>query len=216
MPVYYLFVKSFRNKKFFKNFACPALCVVYNGLMKTMPIDPVAEYPKVEKMLLKLVWKFTEEYPISFEEALSEAYNAFVKACYTYKPERGTKFSSWCYFVVWGNLKTAIMKRTEDPLVFVEINEDLMGAAPPEIAPCLEVVDLLSPNARRLVELILDPPPPIRGKAMAPSRLAKRVRDYMIRQGISRKAVEEAFKEVQQALRAFWNETEAVPVGGSC
>jgi len=181
--------------------------------MKTK-IDPATEHPKVQNMLFKLVWKFSQEYPISFEDALSEANFAFVKACYDYDPSRGSKFSSWCYFSVWTHLKTVVMKRTTDPLVCVEINDDLLGAAPPEVAPSLEVIELLSPNARRLVELILEPPPPIRGQQVTPRQLVKRIKDYMITQGLSKKAVEEAFKEAQQTLRAFWNETKTIPVGG--
>ena len=65
-----------------------------------------------------------------------------MKACNNYRPRKGMKFSSWCYLVTWGYLKSHIMRRAKDPLCFVEIDENLLGAAPKEISTkSLEILE---------------------------------------------------------------------------
>ena len=88
-------------------------------------IDPQIEFPKVEKMLCSLAWKVAQACPVTFEESRSEAYLAFMLACQTYDSRRGSKFSSWCYFKVWTSLRSWITKRTRDPLICTEMNDEL-------------------------------------------------------------------------------------------
>lgn len=106
-------------------------------------IDPIVEFPKVEKMLYALAWKFSKAHRLPFEDTRSEAYAGFMKACNNFRPNKGMKFSSWCYFVTWGYLKSWIMKRAADPLCFMEINEELVGAEP----------DVTSDKVHRLLSL---------------------------------------------------------------
>jgi len=93
-------------------------------------IDPIAVFPTVEKMLYNLAWKFSRTYGLPFDDMRSEAYAGFMKACNNYRPKKGMKFSSWCHLVVWGFLKSHIMKRASDPHCFMEIEENLLGPAP--------------------------------------------------------------------------------------
>lgn len=93
-----------------------------------MPIEnPSDVFPQVEKLVYGLAWNFSRRYNIPFEDTRSEASVAFMKACRNYKEGKGMKFSSWCHLVVWGGLKSYVMRRAEDRLVFVEINDDLLG-----------------------------------------------------------------------------------------
>jgi hypothetical protein len=93
-------------------------------------IDPIEVFPTVEKMLYKLAWKFSQSHRLPFEDMRSEAYAGFMKACNNYQPKKGMKFSSWCYLVTWGFLQSHIMKRASDRLCFMELDENLTGAAP--------------------------------------------------------------------------------------
>jgi len=120
----------------------------------TPTIDPDVALPQVEKMIFSLAWKTAQTYPVPFEEAKSEAYYAFVRACHDYRPNKGTKFSSWCYFWVWTRLKDMVMARSKDPHVFVEIDDDLCGGEAPEIS----LVKDLPSDARELFSLLCGAP----------------------------------------------------------
>ncbi len=120
-------------------------------------IDPTEALPSVNKMLYDLAWKArNSRFP--FEEAISEAYWAFVQACYSYDPHRGAKFTTWCYFKTWTHLKTVVTKKTRDPLVFTEMKEELVGAAPANKRDFLDMVEDLSSDAREIISLLLDAP----------------------------------------------------------
>ena len=105
-------------------------------------VDPIEVFPTVEKMLYSLAWKFSRTHRLPFEDMKSEAYAGFMKACNNYQRKKGMKFSSWCYLVTWGFLKSHIMKRAADPHRFCEIEENLLGPAPtPANARLLAMID---------------------------------------------------------------------------
>lgn len=113
-------------------------------------INPKREFPKVEKMLYKLAWDFSKRYGMPFEEARSEAYAGYMKACNNFQEGKGSQFSSWCYMVTWGYLKSFIMHRASDRLVFMEPNEKTSGSYTGSGAlnlKTLTLVEALSPNA---------------------------------------------------------------------
>ena len=115
------------------------------------------EFIEVEKILLKLAWKYAQTYPVTFEEARAEAYYHFVKKAPKYRPGP-TKFTTWIYFAVGMQLKTWVMGRAKDPHVFIEMNDDLCGEAPPEVSEALELVRELPGDARELVSLLCEAP----------------------------------------------------------
>jgi len=173
----------------------------------TTPIDPATEFPKVEKMLYTLAWRTANTYPVSFEEARSEACYAFMRACQDYKSERGQKFSSWAYYWAWTKLKDLVIARSKDPLTFIEIEEDLLGEAPPERAESLDLLEELSEDAREIVEMILETPEELIGVVMTPRRLLHRVKDYMVaRKGKSRNQVNLAVDEITIKFRQAWRQ----------
>lgn len=163
---------------------------------KTNNIDPEVEFPKVEKMLYALAWKYAKTYPVTFEEARSEVFFAFMRACGDFKPERGMKFSSWCYTWAWQHLKTWVTKRTVDPLEFVEIKEELLGEAPPERSDLLDLASELSGDAQEIVNLLIEIPEEFHGVSMTAKQLMKRVKDYLVRKGRNRQHVDRAHQEI--------------------
>lgn len=172
--------------------------------MNHMPIDPEVEFPKVQKMIYGLAWRTSQAYPISYDECLSEAYMAFMRACGDYQPKRGTKFSSWVYFWVWTKLKDLVMKRSKEPLEFVDINEELVGAAPPVQIESLELIDDLSSDAKEIISLLIETPRELLGMAMTPKQLMSKVKGHMIKKGRNPKQVEKAHKELCNRFQEAW------------
>jgi len=170
-------------------------------------VDPIVEFPKVEKILYKVAWNFSQNYPITFEECKSEAYYAFMKACEDYKPERGQKFSSWAYYWAWCKLKDLVMRRSAEPLDFMEINEELLGAAPPAQIESLELIDDLSADAKEIISLLVESPAELisLGAPMTAKQLMKKVKEYLVEEcGKDKKVVEAAHKELQTRFQTAW------------
>jgi len=167
-------------------------------------VNPEEEFPKVEKMLYNLAWKFTNTYPIDFEEAKREAYYAFVRACYDYNPARETKFSSWAYTWVWCHLKTLITKRTTDPLTFIEVKEEIFGEAAPERSPTLDMIDDLSEDAKEIIGLLLETPGELIGSKMTPRQFLYKVKEILVRGGKPKERVDKAHKEICEKFQAAW------------
>jgi uncharacterized protein YihD (DUF1040 family) len=94
-------------------------------------IDPVREFPKVERMLYAAAHAAkNKRFPI--EEAITEAFWAYMECCRSYQFDKGMKFSSYVFFRVNYHLKTHITKKVKDAqkIVLMEINDDLLGESP--------------------------------------------------------------------------------------
>jgi len=156
-------------------------------------------------MLYSLAWRCANTYPVPFDEAKSEAYYAFMRACNDFNPSRGAKFSSWCYFWVWTHLKTFVTKRTVDPLTFMDINEELVGAAPPQRSESMEMIEDLSADAKEIISLLIETPAEILGGCPVPAKqLLNKVKKYLVEQGKDRRAVERAQQEITLRFREAW------------
>lgn len=181
-----------------------------NTMNPVLPVvDPDTAFPQVEKMIYDLCWKFSGTYPITFEECKSEAYYAFVKSCYDFKPERKMKFSTWCYYWVWCKLKDLVTFRSKDPMCFVEMNDDhvsLFGEAPPQRSESLEMIDDLSDDAKEIINLLIETPAEILGGASIPAKqLLVRVKRYLEEHaGRSRKDLDKAHREIELRFREQW------------
>lgn len=113
----------------------------------------MAVFNQVQPMLYKIAWRYSQLYPVTFEEAKSEAYWCFLKACRIYRAGRRNKFSSWCYFVVTMQMKSWIMRESKRSakIVYFETAESL-----PEVAVEASVVPPLrsSGSARHCGQII--------------------------------------------------------------
>lgn len=121
---------------------------------KPYAVDPETALPEVQDMIYSLCHRFTRTYPLDWDDALSEAYVAFLGACRTFNPEKENKFSTWCYYWIWCNLKTMVMKNSSLP-VFIEVKEEICGM---EETPIGSVVEGLSAEAQEMVSLIIETP----------------------------------------------------------
>ena len=162
-------------------------------------------YKTVEKIVHKLAWDTAQRYPISYEESLSEAHLAFMKAVQSYNPERGTQFSSWCYFTVWTHLKDVVMKRSKERVFFIpEVTEEMAGEAPPTEAPSVQLAKELGEDAKLLVEMLLETPEELIGRPLTPKRLLTEVKKILHSKGWSWNRINDTVNQITTALRAAW------------
>jgi len=178
-------------------------------------IDPVAVFPKVEKMIYSQAWKFAKKYPITFEEAKAEAYYGFIRACYKFEG-RGSKFSSWCYFIVWVTLKDLITARAKDPMIPVDPMphteaerrdvEELMGTVSEEGIKFKEeiedTVSDLSTEAKEMLGLLLEPPAELlEGDRPTPKQLLSRVKKHLLAKGRAKAQLKVAYAELEERIK---------------
>ena len=185
-------------------------------------VDPDKMLPKVEKIIYLQAWKFVAEYPISFEDAKAEAYWAFVRACYSFDPNRGATFPTWCFFKVWCRLKDLIMKRSGDPhvcmtdlrpwqkweLAQLRLEEDL-EEAPQETERFMQKVEdwtfELPTESKQLLDSVLSPPPELLdGKRPTAKQLMGRAKRLLMSNGAEKDQVKAAHLELEMCLKEAW------------
>jgi len=173
-------------------------------------IVPEEVLPSVEKMLHAMSWRYAKAYPVPYEECLSESYAAFMYACERFRPGKLTKFSSYCYFIVSCKLKDLVTSRTKDPLVFVEIDDDLCGAAPPppEFKKQVEgVLKEVSADAACILDMLLETPMELlRGPMLDEAQIVERVYQHLRRTvGLDPTYFRRAMEELSQHLNRVWS-----------
>lgn len=171
-------------------------------------VDPEVEYPNVEKMINKLAWAATQRYGIPFEETRSEAVFGFMKACRRFKPDRNSKFSSYCYFCITCRLRSLGMGEAEQ-MPTVEVNEEILGEAPPIKSPFMDflegVSESLSSDAKEILSLLLEAPKELADEVTTtPKGLLRKVRKHLQRQGKNRESLDAAQEELHSMFRTVW------------
>jgi hypothetical protein len=171
-----------------------------------MNIDPATMLPEVEKMLHQRAWRTAQTTMVPYEEALSECHNSFMNACRLYKPDKGQKFSSYCYFVVAMEMKSLITRRTNDPLPkSEEIQEELVGEAPAERWHGLELLEDLSGDAKEILRLLLETPGELLGgKPSEPGQLYQKVKWHLRDKGGTLEEFLHADTEIRSRLQEAW------------
>lgn len=144
-------------------------------------VNPSVEFPKVEKMLYNLAWKFHAQYPLlAFEEAKSQAYWGFMEACRMYKEGHKTKFLTFCYQIVWYKLKDLVMSGSSDRLVLSEMDDDLCGEVAPAVSNVRDLIADLPQDAHTIVEMLLETPAELIGLSMTPKQFLTKVKAYLV------------------------------------
>lgn len=167
-------------------------------------IDPIAEFPKVEKIIYNLAHRFSNTYPISYDECLSEGNMAYMKACADYNAARGQKFSSWVYYWVWCKLKDLVINRSKNKIEFVEANEETLGMAPPAVSNHHELIEDLSQDAKEIISLLTETPSELIGMSMTPKQFMKKVKEYLVKMGRDKAQVNRAHEELRVRFNEVW------------
>ncbi len=156
-----------------------------------------------ERLLSGLAWKTAQRYGLEFNEVLSEAHWSFMKACDQFEPKRGTKFTTFLTMRTSWDLTRWITNRAKIP-VSVQINEEIVEFAPEVYSESLEASDLLSPNAKRLVHLILNPPKAVALRAPTAKQLLRAAKEELIKEGLTPRQAMEAHLEAREFFRSMW------------
>lgn len=149
-------------------------------------ISPSRVFPKVEKMLYRLAWEKRNRF-FTFEEARSEAYYAFMKACETYDPTRGMKITSWVWYRVSRQLHKYVARQAEkihpeitDPFVL----NGYIESRPQSTSRIWSGIQEMSGDAREMVDLLVNSPAEIQAQFTpehppTPKQLLKMVREHL-------------------------------------
>ena len=164
-----------------------------------MSSELVMQYPKYQSLVHKTILSVHASIGGDIEEMFSMAGTLYMQACQTYKPERGV-FPSHVRKVTWDD--TYALRRTEirrDQRMDREV--DLLTVpAKPAGFDLAEFTSSLSDEARRLLDLALDPPDDVmRTKEGLPKQnslfaCAKRLFGWTAEQ------IAETVSEIQSAL----------------
>lgn len=166
--------------------------------------------PYVHDTLRKLAWDVAKRTPLSFEEALSEAYWLYIKACGHWEPGHGASFNTWIYCYVSLNLRAMIAKKTKDAdrLALIEINDEILpGKEDPQNEFANHIMQLVSEDARHIIGMLIDTPAELyQEMAEIPKtghQLLRCVTSYMQKAGWSRNRLEKAKREIREQVCAL-------------
>lgn len=173
-------------------------------MKREMTVDPILMFPTVEKLIYDLAWKFCSKYPITFDDAKSQAYWGFMRACMKYQPDRGASFTTLCYLCVYRNLQNLIRDRASDPLIVTDTIEDA-GMAPAAQSPCVEMLGDLPEDARTLVHLLLEAPSEMLHSVSTPNQLLQGAKRYLVAHaGFTKQRVRTAERDARVAFQTMW------------
>ena len=163
-----------------------------------------ALYPTVRDMIHKITWNFYITYGGEYDDWLGLAHEGFMKACQTYDPSRGMKFSSWCYYCLWTTLKDAQMKKARESLIFVPEEEAPEGSYRQPVGWRLDLEEIrkkLIPEAEKILDYIIDIPEEIRAHATKPPVLIKKIKSFLKeKEGWREEQWERGMRNLKEAL----------------
>lgn len=160
------------------------------------------ELAGVTDMLRKHAWTFHYLTGIPFEELMGEAYLGFMQACEKFVKGHG-KFSTWCYTKVSCHLRFYIRAKFKDRLWLAEevletIPDRTQNPSVAFRASLAEQTKDLSPEAQRMIQLILDTPVP--DGELKPREFLKSVCQELAYEGYDATHTGIMIHEIKQAL----------------
>lgn len=172
-------------------------------------LDLHETYTSVEKLIYKQAWFQAQRWDISFDEALSECNDAFMRAFYKrYDDRRGMKFSTLLQMLIQFRFRTIQHRKNkaEKGIIFVELEEELVGSVPVNPAEVFsEKVEGLTADGREILRLLLETPGELKG-IVKPEVLLRHAEIYLRKQGVtSSKHIKEACEEVRSVFAQVWS-----------
>lgn len=172
--------------------------------------DAVNEtFGDVEKLVYDTAHKFRKRYGGEIQELISEANELFMDAYKAFTPGRAA-FSTWCRFKVWHGLLESLRRQITRNSRFRDYGEDgLKLLEAPEGFNLSRFLNELSPDARLVTSLVIDPPPNVRlsivernTKIRNPrNNLRESVWEHLTDLGWEENRIGRAFLEVTNALK---------------
>lgn len=178
----------------------------------TLRQDALTEtYNDVQNLIRNIVWSFIKKYGGEFDEYLPEANYQFIRAYDYFEEGKGTKFSTFLYYVIWRRLISFHkylhqLNSFETKIDYLE-ETDFYGAAKPSFLCLLEE---LGNDARVIADLLLYPTEAfdedVLSKGYKPrteasrARVRKRISSHLQSLGWTIDQIREAFREIGDIL----------------
>lgn len=145
----------------------------------------------------------------TFEELMAQANYEFVKSCSSFEPGRGTKYSSWCRWVVHKGLlehqRTILRRHKQCQVTVMDMSEDDTVGSSDSTFDLVAFKDELTNDAQYVTELTLNPPKSLctvlretSGRSARSTRNG--IRQYLYGMGWSKSRVDAAFDEIATTL----------------
>ena len=165
-------------------------------------LSPDDRFREVERFVYKLAWGFRRKYGIPFDEAKSEAFVGYMAAVESY--DGSTKFITWVGEKVKRYLQTYVRnKACERKAVELDLTR-IPDREPPALFDPDELRRQLQPDARELIDLVLDAPVPILATLAelgeTPANYRYALRSWLTDCGWAAGRVAQAFSDVKEAL----------------
>ena len=116
-----------------------------------------SSYEDFHLLVFYITHSFATRFDIPFDDLISEAHVAFVKAFDSYDPSHGTKVSSWIYHEVWTGLMSFMRKELRHRNLEELTDQTPMGFTT-QSTFLLDLQDDLGRDARALMEILLSGP----------------------------------------------------------
>jgi hypothetical protein len=166
-----------------------------------------ADYSAFKDLIYYLANKFFRSYGGEFDEIESEANYAFVLACQSHDPNRGS-LSTWAHSCIWGRLRSARYLKIRESQRLVDYKDEIHSPEQGAVSYfMMDLRNIVSENAREVVDLVLDMPEDVaqmsieRGRG--PSTVRRSLYKYLTKQvGWSERQVRGTFDEIREALKS--------------
>lgn len=179
--------------------------------VSSKPVSVEDGYEMVRDLIFYNVHKFTRMYGVEFDELIGDANELFVRGHQQY--ENGvtntgvvitqsyqTKIRQWVWFGLFDIMRSRLVHESREKLVPLEDYD----APATDRFDANEFVDELSPDARLVADLVLNPPEAmlnvINGKGGTPRNYRSTVRTHLKRLGWSNDRINDAFEEITECL----------------
>jgi len=162
-----------------------------------------SDYTDVERLIHSICWKFVNKFNMDFDDCLSEAGEAYLRAEDSYDPDKSTSFTTHVYNCVHNALQTLVKRRRQmrsrmtSTMPDVDTDKRVSGVS------LGAIVSNLSVDAAEVVEMILDTGSVVRkgfGRKQQKGRLEV-IRNYLWnREDWSMDHVTEVFSELREVF----------------
>ncbi len=112
-------------------------------------------YEDVEKLIYRLCWNAVEKFNGEFDDYLSVANEAYMKAYETYEGRHGVKFSTWMHKIVRNDILTEVATRRNHEICNTDRLEKMQNRERFDV--CLFITSLPA-DAAEVVRLTLETP----------------------------------------------------------
>lgn len=164
-------------------------------------------YEKYEKLVHALAWKYSRAYNVDYDDLVGCGHIGYMKALKSFDESRGCKFSTHLVHKIKGEIRKTLQPRAgtlaED--MKAELDERLPdnNSHMERRLQFIEALQGMGKEAQEVVEIILESPAELFDWTAGVVKITiKNLREYLRYNGWSNRAINSAFNEIKNTLRA--------------